>query len=195
MTTVALLHYSLLFVILSLSILLILSKNPVYSVLFLVVIFLCSSIILILFGLDFLSLLFVIIYVGAIAVLFLFVVMMLDLKVYGFSYNEILTILFSMFLSFTFCIIVYYSSFFAIVNPNFSAFYLFEKTIDSLNNIDIFGQFLYNYFVPCFLIAGIILLVAMIGAITLTLKYKSHRKNEMTSRQLSRTHIFLSFFN
>jgi NADH-quinone oxidoreductase subunit J len=195
MTTITILHYFFLLLILLLSILVILSKNPVYSVLFLVIIFLCSSGILILFNVDFLSLLFIIIYVGAIAVLFLFVVMMLDLKVRGFSYNEIFYILLSIFLSFLFYVTIHYFSFFEMINPDFVAFYLFEKTIDSLSNIDIFGQFLYNYFVPCFLIAGIILLVAMIGAITLTLKYKSHRKNEMTSRQLSRTDSFLSFFN
>jgi NADH-quinone oxidoreductase subunit J len=132
--------------------------------------------------------------VGAIAVLFLFVVMMLDLKVPGFSSNEFI---FSI-LCFCFSLIsytaIYYSPFLSFMNSEFLSFFLFENSLDTLHNIDIFGQFLYNYFVPCFLIAGIILLVAMLGAITLTLKYKSHRKNEMMSRQLSRTNTFLSFF-
>jgi NADH:ubiquinone oxidoreductase subunit 6 (subunit J) len=63
----------------------------------------------------------------------------------------------------------------------------FEKSIDALHNIDSLGQLLYNYFLPCFLIAGIVLLVALVGAIILTLNFNSSRKNQLISRQLSRS--------
>ncbi len=60
--------------------------------------------------------------------------------------------------------------------------------------IDVLGQILFNNFLSCFLIAGLILLVAMVGAISLTLNYRSERKNELVIRQLSRSDNFLSFF-
>ena len=72
--------------------------------------------------------------------------------------------------------------------------YNFQNTLDNITNIDAIGQGLYNYFVPCFLLAGIVLLVAMIGAIVLTLNFSSHRKSELAYRQLSRSENFLSFF-
>jgi NADH-quinone oxidoreductase subunit J len=65
--------------------------------------------------------------------------------------------------------------------------FYFEKNLDNLNNIDSLGQILYNYFLSCFLIAGIILLVALVGAIILTLNFNSSRKNQLISRQLSRS--------
>jgi SNF family Na+-dependent transporter len=65
--------------------------------------------------------------------------------------------------------------------------FYFENNIDALYNIGSLGQFLYNYFLSCFLIAGIVLLVALIGAIILTLNFNSSRKNQLVSRQLSRS--------
>lgn len=72
--------------------------------------------------------------------------------------------------------------------------YEFTNSWDDLYNIDMLGQSLYNYYLSCFLLAGLILLVAMIGAIVLTLSFYGHRKNELSVRQLTRTHDFLSFF-
>jgi len=66
--------------------------------------------------------------------------------------------------------------------------------LDDLSNIDVFGQALYNYFVVCFLIAGLILLLSMVGAIILTLKFYSFKKSENFNKQLSRSDNFLSFF-
>ena len=73
-------HIFFLIILLISSFFLIILKNPVYSVLLLILSFFCSASIVILFGVDFMGILFLIVYVGAIAVLFLFVVMMLDLK-------------------------------------------------------------------------------------------------------------------
>ena len=73
-------HFCLVCFLISLSLLLIFSRNPVYSVLFLILAFLSAAVIIFLFKVDFLSLIYVIVYVGAIAILFLFVVMMLSVK-------------------------------------------------------------------------------------------------------------------
>jgi NADH-quinone oxidoreductase subunit J len=72
--------------------------------------------------------------------------------------------------------------------------YNFENFLDPLTSIDVLGQSLYNYYLLCFLLAGLILLVAMIGAIILTLNFSSKRQNELVSRQLSRSDNFLAFF-
>jgi hypothetical protein len=66
---------------------------------------------------------------------------------------------------------------------------------DSLSNIDILGQTLFNEFFFCFLIAGFILLIALIGAIVLTLRFDSSQKGQTTFRQLSRSSNLLSFFH
>jgi hypothetical protein len=66
---------------------------------------------------------------------------------------------------------------------------------DSLSNIDVLGQTLFNEFFFCFLIAGFILLIALIGAIVLTLRFDSSQKGQTTFRQLSRSSNLLSFFH
>jgi NADH-quinone oxidoreductase subunit J len=76
---------------------------------------------------------------------------------------------------------------------NFLDITSYSIIIDNLSNIDVIGQSLYNYYLSVFLIAGFILLVAMIGAICLTLKFSSIRKNELSNRQLSRSNHFLSY--
>jgi len=66
--------------------------------------------------------------------------------------------------------------------------------IDDLNNIDVMGQYLFNYFLVCFLLAGIILLIALVGSIILTLRFNNSEESQVVNRQLSRTDNFLSFF-
>lgn len=65
---------------------------------------------------------------------------------------------------------------------------------DDLNNIDVLGQVLFNYYLVCFLLSGIILLIALIGSIVLTLKVSTNERSQNTSRQLARTENFISFF-
>ena len=188
-------HLFFLFILLSSSFFLILSKNPVYSVLLLILIFFCSSSIAVLFGIDFIGILFIIVYVGAIAVLFLFVVMMLELKIDLLILNESYRLLLLIICLFIFlCFLFLKLDFISIFQKKFYVNNAFDNIIDSFFNIDIFGQCLYNYFLPCVLIAGVILLLAMLGAIALTLKYSSVRKNQLVYKQLSRTSNFLSFF-
>jgi NADH:ubiquinone oxidoreductase subunit 6 (subunit J) len=67
--------------------------------------------------------------------------------------------------------------------------------LDNLSNIDVLGQTLFNDFFFCFLIAGFILLIALIGAIVLTLRFDNSQKKEFAFRQLSRSNNLLSFFH
>ena len=166
------------------------SSNPVHSVLFLIVAFCNAASILLLLKADFLGFLFIIIYVGAIAVLFLFVVMMLTVKVYPFSYLSYLPIILLG------CIALLFQFFLMMENTFFDSLQTITTTFinfDTLANIDSFGQALYNYYIVCVLLAGLILLIAMVGAIVLTLNFCSPRKTELVHKQLSRSDKFLSF--
>lgn len=190
------LHTLLLISLVCSSSLVFLASNPVYSILFLILTFCESASILILFKIEFLGLLYVIIYVGAITVLFLFVVMMLNVK--GSSNSPFYTGIFLFVVSVIFGIQLFFSfqstffDFTIFKQFEISTFYLY---FDTLYNIDVLAQVLYNNFLICFLLAGIILLVAMIGAIVLTLNFKSNRKNELSNRQLSRGITQLSYYN
>lgn len=180
------------------------SGNPVHSVLFLILTFCNASAVLFLFTAEFLALVIIIIYVGAIAVLFLFIVMMLNIK--AFTRTNFLYVILLEFICgiFFLQISLVVDKFFFCFNPSseitlfaFNPFsssvsYDFKNLIDNLSNIDVLGQALYNFFLPCFLIIGFVLLVAMIGAIVLTLNFNSPRKNELVSRQLSRSFNFIS---
>lgn len=164
--------------------------NPVYSVLFLVLVFLSVSGMFFILQLEFLPLSLIIVYVGAIAILFLFVVMMLDIKVTSSSNN------FFKYLPITSVIGggVFFVVFFRLktdfVFPGYpempfhavSWFY----SIDKMPNIEAIGQVLYTHYFILFLISGIILLVAMIGAVSLTLQFNKKVKNQFLFRQLSR---------
>ena len=191
MLTLNSLHFFFLALLVISSILVIFSYNPVYSVLFLILSFLSSASILFLFNVDFLAVLFIIIYVGAIAVLFLFVVMMLNIKVYSKpNFNLIpLYIFFSFCLSFN--LFTNLESIFSSEITPTGYNFLF---LDSLSNIDIFGQVLFNYFMVGVLLSGLILLVAMLGAIILTLNFRNPRKSENSTRQLARSDNILSLF-
>jgi len=175
-------------------ILVIFSSNPVYSALFLILSFLSSSAILFLLKVDFLGILFIIIYVGAIAVLFLFVVMMLNIKINTNSKVKYWT--FPLILCFFFTL--YIAELLENVFFNLNTFELEEIFfLDSLSNTQLVGQAVYNYFITSILLAGLVLLVSMLGAILLTLNFK--RKTQLnyyeSTRQLSRLDTFLSKFN
>ena len=168
-----------------------LSENPVHSVLFLVISFLSSASICFCFGADFLGLVFVIIYVGAIAVLFLFVVMMLDIKLTKINFKTIIYFILFFFLLF---INLYILNSLVFINFDFLNFTFIN--FDSLGIEFYLAQTLYNYFLLGFLISGIILLVAMLGSILLTLNFSVHilkKKTQYTN--LIRSDNFLTFFN
>lgn len=168
----------------------ILSKNPLHSVIFLIFVFCNVVLILLLQGIDFLAMVFLIVYIGAIAVLFLFVVYMLNIKL--IEINELnWQYLFGLFVSlFFFSIFI----FFFLTNQNFD-FYNFETNLNfflwlnvlfDIQNLRILALILYLDFYLIFIIIGLILLVAMLGAIVLTSKRTFFLKEQQIFQQNNR---------
>jgi len=188
------LHFFLLITLTLSSFSVVISTNPVHSVLFFILSIFNSSIILFLLNVEFLGLAFIIIYVGAIAVLFLFIIMMINVKLNSSSFNSFYVIV-------PLCGIVValqiYLSVEFFFSPNVSTLNTNDFNIfffDSFSNLDVLGQSLFNYYLPAFLISGLILLVSMLSSILLTLNFSSERKNELVFKQLSRRDSFLSYF-
>ena len=168
-----------------------------HSILFMILLFFESSMILALFNIEFFALLIILVYVGAVAVLFLFVVMLLDIKTESYDFYLLFNITF---IAGSFIILKSYNFFIPFF---YNAPQLGENqkitdpiVIESMDEIQALGQILYNYFLPCILIAGLILLFAMIGAISLTYNYNSlkKRKHSYPFKHISRSSNFLAFF-
>lgn len=178
----------------------IISKNPIHSILSLILVFFNAASLLILLGAEFLAMLFVIVYVGAVAVLFLFVIMMLNIKTSNLSismyrYLPISFLFGSVFLSELF--IMFYFDLasingyklnllanFDFINQNFLISW--QDSIYFFNNVVVLGQLLYTYFSYAFVLSGIILLVSMIGAISLTLHRRNDIKRQYIYKQIQR---------
>jgi NADH-quinone oxidoreductase subunit J len=164
------------------------SKNPVHSVLFLILAFVNASGLFVLMGAEFLAMILVVVYVGAVAVLFLFVVMMLDVDFaelrQGFiQYLPIGALVGIVFLAELLFVVGTWTIAPAItesVAAPIPPFY-------SVTNTEALGQVLYTRYVYFFQAAGVILLVAMIGAIVLTLRHKPNVKRQNVSQQVART--------
>nr|YP_010227887.1 NADH dehydrogenase subunit 6 [Polymyxa betae]CAG9644864.1 NADH dehydrogenase subunit 6 [Polymyxa betae] len=169
----------------------IISNNPVYSALFLILVFFNSGLLILLLDLEFLALIFILIYIGAIMVLVLFVIMMLDIKqttlyintfYYFFMSGFFLIILGSEFLYFISADLTFFQQ-----NHFYNYLNWFSLVLES-SNIKNLGHYLYTYFSAYFLIAGLILLVAMLGAISLTLEDSAisvGTKHQQLFKQLS----------
>ncbi len=196
------------------------SRNPVHSVLFLILVFFNAAGLLILLKLDFFAMIFLVVYVGAIAVLFLFVVMMLNIKLNEINEKKLrylpvggllgILFLFEIFLIVDNDLVPA----FKIDNSNFLKFYnaielldgknstiQYEKflslnehlqftnwysILDTVPNIQAIGMLVYTYYFYFFLLASLILLVAMIGAIVLTMHKNIHVKRQEVFKQNTR---------
>jgi len=178
------------------------SQNSIYSVLFLVLSFVASSSILFLLECEYISLMFIIIYVGAIAVLFLFVVMMLDIKIAHVTKDSLKYFPFGSFLGVIFLIeaLIAVPSTFESINPYTTSF-LSNYHPDWFNRLDYFteiisiGHLLYTDYVIQFLLSGNILLLATIGPVTLVLTRSIETsKKQVVFRQLSRTYNSVLYF-
>lgn len=173
--------------------LVILSKNPVHSVIFLILTFCNTTGFLLVYGVEFLSIILIIIYVGAIAVLFLFVVMMLDIKILHQNFKEKLVYLpISLSIGFIFLIEILILIFNSLTPKDLLQFVnkysnSWINFLDSISNTQTIGQILYTYYSSFFLMAGIILLIALLGAVSLTYKEKT-TYNQNLFKQLSRNY-------
>lgn len=155
------------------------SLNPVFSLLFLILTFVCCSGILILIGLDFFAMTFLIVYVGAIAVLFLFVIMMLNINLTVETSVRYIPV--SGLIGLLLLLAVSYLL--VSKNPGLASkesvdYKDWLVNLESETVIVAMGEHLYTYSIYYFLLAGLILLVSMIGSIMLTLQ-----KNPLVRRQ------------
>lgn len=166
----------------------ILARNPVHAVLFLVLAFFNAAGLFLLLGAEFLAMLLIIVYVGAVSVIFLFVVMMLDvdfaeLKA-GFIKNaKIGAIVGGVVLA---ELVALFSFRGFNIASTIKATAPMPAVGSSVTNTLALGQILYTKYVYLFQASGMILLVAMIGAIVLTLKHRTGVKRQSISAQVSR---------
>ena len=175
----------------------IIMRNPLYSVLFLISSFLSASILLFLFESEFLALFFLIIYLGAIAILFLFVIMMLNVKYHELQNSKIYfpvgLLIGSLVLFETYNAFSKIFSKKTAVNLEHTNLYInWYDNLDSLPDFYVIGQIFYTHYVLQILIAGLILYTAVIGVAFLTVKsvyIKSKTKNQSLFRQLSRKNV------
>ena len=163
------------------------SRNPVHSVLFLILTFVNASGLFILAGAEFLGLLLIVVYVGAVAVLFLFVVMMLDVDFAELRQGYLQYLPVGLLVG-----IVLLVELLAVAG-SWVAAPTTESTItqpipdvSEVRNIEALGNILYTDYIFFFQVAGIILLVAMIGAIVLTLHHKPSVRRQNISVQVAR---------
>ena len=155
----------------------VISKNPVYSVLFLILAFFNAAGLFVLIGAEFLAMLLVVVYVGAVAVLFLFVVMMLDINFAemraGFQKYLPLGLIVGCILVFELVAAMYGDAFKGATLPEAS----------EIANTTRLGGVLYTKYIYLFQVAGLILLVAMIGAISLTMRHRPGVRRQVVAQQ------------
>ena len=166
------------------ALLVIFARNPVHSVLWLIVAFFNAAGLMLLLGAEFIAMLLVIVYVGAVAVLFLFIVMMLDVDFAalrsGFTRNLPFGILLALVLLAEMIIAV------AAYKAGPVTAGVAPTMTNSQPNIVALGELLYTRFLMPFELAGLILLVAMIGAIVLTHRSRGDSRGQNISRQIDR---------
>ena len=155
----------------------VISRNPVYSVLFLILAFFNAAGLFVLIGAEFIAMLLVVVYVGAVAVLFLFVVMMLDINFAemraGFQKYLPLGLAVGCILVFELVAAVYGDAFDGVTLP----------AATDISNTRALGNVLYTKYIYLFQVAGLILLVAMIGAISLTMRRRVGVRRQVIAEQ------------
>jgi NADH-quinone oxidoreductase subunit J len=163
------------------------ARNPVHSVLFLITCFFSAAGLFVLLGAEFLAMLLIVVYVGAVAVLFLFVVMMLDIDFAalrsGFARYLPIGGVVAGALAIEMVLIAATVASRGAAKANATP----SASGDAPSNIEAIGRVLYTDYVYFFQAAGLVLLVAMIGAIVLTLRHKPHVRRQNIGKQVART--------
>ena len=161
-------------------------KNPVHAVLFLILAFFNAAGLFVLLGAEFLAMILVVVYVGAVAVLFLFVIMMLDVDFLELREGFIEYLPVGLVIGGIFLFELLLTVGFWVINPGVA------KTITAaiptnVSNTEALGLVLYTKYIHYFQLSGMVLLVAMIGAIVLTLRHKASVKRQDINVQNART--------
>ncbi len=185
MIIAALIFYILAFVCVASGVMVVTSRNPVHSVLFLILAFFNAGGLFVLLGAEFLAMMLVIVYVGAVAVLFLFVVMMLDVDfavlARGLRKNLAVGALIGIVLLAELILVVG-----GWVAAPAGAHVAALATPDGTTNTQALGALLYTRYIFVFQGAGLILLVAMTGAIVLTLRHRGDVRRQDIAKQINR---------
>jgi NADH-quinone oxidoreductase subunit J len=183
----ALAFYVFAFVVMASAAMVVVSRNPVYSVLFLILAFFNAAALFVLIGAEFIAMILVIVYVGAVAVLFLFVVMMLDINLTtlreGFlKYLPVGTLIGVVLLAEILLGL-------GVIGSDTGTLAALGKAgpqVLAVDNTRAIGRVLYTQYFYLFQVAGVVLLVAMIGAIVLTLRTRPGVRRQRISEQLYR---------
>ena len=188
MIVVAFFFYLFAAVCIASAVMVIASKNPVHSVLYLILAFVNAAGLFVLLGAEFLAMILIVVYVGAVAVLFLFVVMMLDVDFaelrQGFlNYLPVGVLIGGIVLA----ELLFVVSAWTISTSMSAAITAPIPPAASVSNTEAIGLVLYTRYVYYFEVAGLVLLVAMVGAIVLTLHHKVRARRQDISSQVSRT--------
>ena len=164
------------------------ARNPVHSVLFLILTFFTSAGLFVLMGAEFLAMLLVVVYVGAVAVLFLFVVMMLDIDFVELKQG------FLNYLPIGGLVALALFAQMALVGGawvenegQLNILAAKAPPMDVVSNAEAIGRVLYTQYILLFQLAGLVLFVAMIGAIVLTLRHREGVKRQNVAAQTART--------
>ncbi|ABD07286.1 NADH dehydrogenase (quinone) [Rhodopseudomonas palustris HaA2] len=162
------------------------ARNPVHSALFLILVFVNAAGMFVLMGAEFLAMILIVVYVGAVAVLFLFVIMMLDVDFSRLREGFLEYLPFGLLIGFIFLAELLLLAGGWVITPTVT------KTITApiptdVSNTEALGLVLYTRYIHYFQISGVILLVAMIGAIVLTLRHKKSVKRQNISEQNARS--------
>ena len=162
------------------------ARNPVHSVLFLILAFFNAAGLFVLLGAEFIAMLLVIVYVGAVAVLFLFVVMMLDVDFAELKRGSLQYLPFGALIGLILVAELMMAGSIWVIKP-VAAGAVASATPKGITNTEALGRILYTDYVYYFQIAGLVLLVAMIGAIVLTLRVRPGVRRQVISVQNART--------
>jgi NADH-quinone oxidoreductase subunit J len=164
----------------------IVSRNPVHSVLYLILAFVNASGLFILMGAEFLGMMLIVVYVGAVAVLFLFVIMMLDVDFVELreGFMQYLPIGLVIGGIFVFELLLVVGGW--VINPGTTKA-ITAAIPTNVSNTEALGLVLYTKYIHYFQLSGMVLLVAMIGAIVLTLRHKANVKRQDINVQNART--------
>jgi NADH-quinone oxidoreductase subunit J len=187
MNAIALFFYLFSSIMVASAVMVIAARNPVHSVLFLILAFLNAAGLFLMLGAEFLAMLLIIVYVGAVAVLFLFVVMMLDVDFAELRQGVLQNLPIGIVVGLVFLIeLILVMTTWSMVPQALKGI---SKTIpnpDQISNTQALGRVLYTDYIFFFQTAGFILLVAMIGAIVLTLRDRPGVKRQDINRQNAR---------
>jgi NADH-quinone oxidoreductase subunit J len=173
-------------VLIASAIMVIAARNPVHSVLFLILAFFNAAGLFVLLGAEFLAMILVVVYVGAVAVLFLFVVMMLDIDFAELKKGALQYLPFGGLIGLILVAELVMAGSVWVAKPEAKAV-LAHATPPDVTNTVALGRILYTDYVYYFQIAGLVLLVAMIGAIVLTLRSRPGVRRQVIAVQNART--------